>query len=81
MVPPGQTFSEREGYSGLFRCNLWHGGDWVEVVVSDEIPLKHNTPVFVQSASLGEMWPSLLEKCCSKLYGERSQKGKKDIIS
>ena len=70
MVPPGQTFRKSEGYTGMFRFNLWHQGEWVEVVVSDEIPLKDNRPVFVHSASSDEMWPSLLEKCCSKLYGE-----------
>ena len=54
----------------MLRFNLWHQGQWVEVVVSDEIPLRDNRPVFVHSASSDEMWPSLLEKCCSKLYGE-----------
>ncbi|RXM91369.1 Serine/threonine-protein kinase ULK2 [Acipenser ruthenus] len=66
---PGQTISEREIYTGLFRFRFWQFGSWVEVLVDDFLPTRNGRLIYARSAVGNEFWPSLLEKAFAKLHG------------
>ncbi|KAK1158314.1 calpain-A-like [Acipenser oxyrinchus oxyrinchus] len=69
VIPPGQTISEREIYTGLFRFRFWQFGSWVEVLVDDFLPTRNGRLIYARSAAGNEFWPSLLEKAFAKLHG------------
>ncbi|MGH0161572.1 UNVERIFIED_CONTAM: hypothetical protein FKN15_041371 [Acipenser sinensis] len=69
VIPPGQTISEREIYTGLFRFRFWQFGSWVEVLVDDFLPTRNGRLIYARSAVGNEFWPSLLEKAFAKLHG------------
>ncbi|XP_069464766.1 calpain-13-like [Ambystoma mexicanum] len=67
IVPLNQGYSTH--YAGIFHFRFWHFGDWVDVVIDDQLPFLNKKYLSVQPSSHNEFWPCLLEKAYAKLQG------------
>ena len=56
--------------AGIYSLNLWSPlGIPVKVIVDDSIPQSSSKPLYAKASAEKEIWPILLEKAVSKLFG------------
>ncbi|XP_009331962.1 PREDICTED: calpain-13 [Pygoscelis adeliae] len=67
VLPKDQGF--QDDYAGIFHFRFWQYGDWVDVVIDDQLPFLNGRYLSVHPRTSNEFWPSLLEKAYAKLRG------------
>ncbi|KAM9241018.1 calpain-13-like [Leptosomus discolor] len=67
VIPKDQGF--QDDYAGIFHFRFWQYGDWVDVVIDDQLPFLNGRYLSVHPRTSNEFWPSLLEKAYAKLRG------------
>jgi NAD(P)H-flavin reductase len=60
--------SQHKSFRLKNRFRFWQFGQWVEVYVDDRLPVCRGRPIGICCAdpTLGDFWPSLLEKAYAK---------------
>ncbi|KAL3857922.1 hypothetical protein ACJMK2_012547 [Sinanodonta woodiana] len=57
------------GYRGLVQFRFWRFGEWVDVIIDDQLPTKNKRLIYASCNDPTEFWVALIEKAYAKLHG------------
>ncbi|KAK3599373.1 hypothetical protein CHS0354_036379 [Potamilus streckersoni] len=58
-----------KGYKGLVKFRFWRFGEWVDVIIDDQLPTKNKKLIYASCNEPTEFWVALIEKAYAKLHG------------